>query len=506
MSLLVSVFGFAIVAFVAVRLTRRRSANEPPVVGGNWPILGHAVYLALHPSEFIAKCREEYGDIFTLATPGRYITIICSDKAREIIRLPDRKSSFHHATDELMRVNSLFGNIFEPGSYHFPLIRTRLTAMIDELNLVMNREMRRIIARFLEQHAGKSCIPGAIVGQDSYTDSAHCLDHDSIPDIRAFVEAVISETVGIALVGEQCAKDSALLDSCRHLAHDFTTVMSASEFLPSFIAKRAPAIMRHRNNFFRVIIPEVLRRREMMDNLPEQFKRPADFLQVLVESRSKDGDLRAPEDIALRLMHSVFASVHTTVMTCTQTLCDVVGRQTVRERLEQEQIDYAKVNGSVTTRAALDDMPFLDAVVRESMRFSNLSFNVVRRAMTDITLRDGTFIPEGRVCAVSAHGVNCDYKAYGETHNAYLPERHLESPIAKASSAGPAYVIFGGGSHVCPGRFFAINQIKLLVSILLREYEIRTESGKRPKNVSHLIDVVPLPEKVIMKRRAMPLA
>jgi cytochrome P450 len=48
----------------------------------------------------------------------------------------------------------------------------------------------------------------------------------------------------------------------------------------------------------------------------------------------------------------------------------------------------------------------------------------------------------------------------------------------------PESVNFGQGSHACPGRFFASNEIKVVLIELLRHWDIRLKGGEgRPKNI-----------------------
>ena len=49
---------------------------------------------------------------------------------------------------------------------------------------------------------------------------------------------------------------------------------------------------------------------------------------------------------------------------------------------------------------------------------------------------------------------------------------------------GRTSIAFGLGKHACPGRWFAVNNIKTAMSILIRKYEISSLDGKRPKNIS----------------------
>ncbi|RIB00107.1 hypothetical protein C2G38_1994680, partial [Gigaspora rosea] len=47
-----------------------------------------------------------------------------------------------------------------------------------------------------------------------------------------------------------------------------------------------------------------------------------------------------------------------------------------------------------------------------------------------------------------------------------------------ATKVDRSFVTFGGGKHACPGRFFAVNEIKICLHKLILKYNIKTESGK----------------------------
>src|SRR6478609_8997557 len=48
----------------------------------------------------------------------------------------------------------------------------------------------------------------------------------------------------------------------------------------------------------------------------------------------------------------------------------------------------------------------------------------------------------------------------------------------QAATTGPDYLIFNHGKHACPGRFFAICEIKMILIELLAKYDFRLEDGK----------------------------
>lgn len=60
---------------------------------------------------------------------------------------------------------------------------------------------------------------------------------------------------------------------------------------------------------------------------------------------------------------------------------------------------------------------------------------------------------------------------------------------------------FGYGIHACPGRSFAVAELKLIVAHLIQNYDIRLEAGKtRPKNIPRDFQLIPNPEGMVLLR------
>lgn len=50
-------------------------------------------------------------------------------------------------------------------------------------------------------------------------------------------------------------------------------------------------------------------------------------------------------------------------------------------------------------------------------------------------------------------------------------------------SVSTASLMFGYGRHACPGRFFAGNEIKLILVKLLQRFDIKSEEKDRPRSL-----------------------
>ncbi|CAG8823281.1 1006_t:CDS:10 [Gigaspora margarita] len=171
------------------------------------------------------------------------------------------------------------------------------------------------------------------------------------------------------------------------------------------------------------------------------------------------------------------------------------GRPELCKEIYEEQLKiHNESNGNLSTKD-VDKMVKLDSFLKKSVRHSA---PIVELPHTNngesFKFSSGTTIPKGREVFVYMKDVHFNPKYYGETSNDFQPKRHIislsnskiiNSPIRKVDRT---FIMFGGGKHACPGRAFAINEIKICFHKLILRYNIRTESGKiiPPERVGYL--------------------
>lgn len=115
-----------------------------------------------------------------------------------------------------------------------------------------------------------------------------------------------------------------------------------------------------------------------------------------------------------------------------------------------------------------------------------------------ITLSDGTHIPRGVVIAFSHYAIHQDPTYYPDNPNAWDGFRFsapretvgakadltkvLEQKNQNLTATGADFQSFGHGRHACPGRFFASQEMKLMLAHIVMNYDVRVVGGSRPAN------------------------
>jgi cytochrome P450 len=109
------------------------------------------------------------------------------------------------------------------------------------------------------------------------------------------------------------------------------------------------------------------------------------------------------------------------------------------------------------------------------------------------TLSNGTTIPAGIIIEIPAAGVSGDpsifpdpevfdalrfYKLRQSKSKAESGPKAAET-VANSQfvSVSASSLTFGYGKHACPGRFFAANEIKMILATILLHYDIKLPDG-----------------------------
>jgi cytochrome P450 len=111
----------------------------------------------------------------------------------------------------------------------------------------------------------------------------------------------------------------------------------------------------------------------------------------------------------------------------------------------------------------------------------------MRRFVTkDITLHDGTQLPEGSAIGIST-SLMSDPAVYEnpEKFDGYrflkLAQKNQQSRNCSFVATSREHLAFGLGQHACPGRFFAANALKIALCHLLLKYEWKLLDGSKPR-------------------------
>lgn len=196
-------------------------------------------------------------------------------------------------------------------------------------------------------------------------------------------------------------------------------------------------------------------------------ERGDDVLSMLIDSTHEDGTPATDEEIRDQLVTLLFAGHETTQIAMAWMLYHLAGHPDALARLE------AKVDGWDGASDSLDQLPWLDAVVQETLRLHAIVPDFVRTLVVDLQL--GPYaLPAGTNVAMLSSLLHADPELYPEPH-AFRPERHLDRKF-KPNELIP----FGGGVRRCIGAALATWEMKVVVATLVQRFRFARLSEETP--------------------------
>ncbi|KIL60300.1 hypothetical protein M378DRAFT_168328 [Amanita muscaria Koide BX008] len=178
-----------------------------------------------------------------------------------------------------------------------------------------------------------------------------------------------------------------------------------------------------------------------------------------------------------------FAAIHTTTMSVTYVMYELATRpeyvQPLREEIE------AVISEEGWSKESVRKLRKLDSFIKESLRLTDFTvITMWRKALKDFTFSNGITIPAGSTVAVPYNAVHTDPDNYPDpgTFDGFRFEKMREKDSGDAkhqlTSLGIDYVLFGYGRHACPGRFFVVNEVKVMLAHVLLNYDIKMADGR----------------------------
>ncbi|XRM46627.1 hypothetical protein ABZX51_009656 [Aspergillus tubingensis] len=298
------------------------------------------------------------------------------------------------------------------------------------------------------------------------------------------VPYIVARLSTLVFLGEEVCRNAEWLDISVNYTLDIFGAINALRKWPPILRPvihwfLAPARkLRQRVQVARRIIQQEMERRQ-----EEPKAREPDALDWLHEVAAG-----RPLDVTTAQIGLTLVTIHTTSNLLTNVIYDLAANPEYIPFLREEIQSVLEADGTFH-KTSLTKLKLLDSVVKESQRLNPPGLTSLHRyAMEEITLSDGIVIPKGASLVVSAHTMQ-DESIYPNPHtyDGYRFYRKRQEPgqgnkhqlvMTSAEHYG-----FGHGIRACPGRFFAANEIKILLAHIIMKYDLRFPDGQsRPAN------------------------
>jgi sterol 14-demethylase len=206
----------------------------------------------------------------------------------------------------------------------------------------------------------------------------------------------------------------------------------------------------------------------------------SDILSLFMDMKYKDGSDATDEEVTGLLIALLFAGQHTSCTTSTWTLLLLLHNPTVLDRVMKEQDEILDPTKEALEFDDIQQMELMHNCMREALRMCPTFIMLLRKVMKDtkITVKGKSYtIPKNDIVVVSPT-VSMRLESTFKNANQFDPDR-FAAPREEHKQPY-AYLGFGGGMHSCMGQVFAFVQVKTILSVILKHYDLTPESSKLP--------------------------
>ncbi|RAR12319.1 cytochrome p450 [Stemphylium lycopersici] len=199
-----------------------------------------------------------------------------------------------------------------------------------------------------------------------------------------------------------------------------------------------------------------------------------DILSVAMESGGF-----SDADLVNQLMTFLAAGHETTASAMSWAIYLLCRHPNVQTRLRKEirqELAGALKNGGQVSSTEIDRLPYLNAVLQETMRVFPPVPLTLRETAHDTTIQS-QFVPAGTTVVISPWAINTSKHLWGPDAREFNPERWLQPGTANTGGAESNYAIttFLHGPRSCIGKDFAKAEFACLIAAMVGRFEVAFE-------------------------------
>ena len=422
------------------------AAAALPLIDGAQPFFGHLAEFFRNPVAVLKRGHAAHGKLFAFKLLGRRMNVMLG---------PEHNKFFFEETDKLLSIREsmpFFIKMFSPQFYSF--------AEADEYLRQRAIIMPRFKAASMKQYVSVMAEEGLNL--------VNRLGDEGEFDLIPTLGPVVMDIAAHSFMGREFHEK--LGHEFFDLFRDFSAGM---EFvLPLWLPTPSQIRSQRAKKKLHAILQSWIDKRRAAP-LAEP-----DFFQTLITTTYPDGRPVPDEMLRHLILLLVWAGHETTAGQVSWALADVLQNPAYEARLRAELATVlGGSDGHDLSWEQCVAMTRMDLALRETERLHPVAFILSRKAMTDIE-RDGYTIRKGDFVLLAPSVTHRMTETFTNP-DAYDPERFdPENPAAQIESN--SLIGFGGGMHRCAGVNFARMEMKVVLAVLLQNYDMELIDEVRP--------------------------
>uniref|UniRef100_A0A0D3ESY5 Uncharacterized protein n=1 Tax=Oryza barthii TaxID=65489 RepID=A0A0D3ESY5_9ORYZ len=439
------------------------------------PLIGHLHLLAMHGPDVFSVLARKHGPVFRFHM-GRQPLIIVADA--ELCKEVGETTSWllHRRGPRWTSMRNMIISIYQPS--HLASLIPTMESFIQRASKNLDGQ-KEITFSDLSLSLATDVIGLAAFGTDFGLSKVPVTTDDSNIDKIAADTSVEAKASSEFIKMHMHATTSLKMDLSGSLSILVGMLLPFLQEPFRQVLKRIPGMGDYKidrvNRALKTHMDSIVAEREAaMEHDLAASQQRKDFLSVVLtarESNKSSRELLTPDYISALTYEHLLAGSTTTAFTLSTVLYLVAKHPEVEEKLLKE-IDAFGPRDRVPMADDLQTkFPYLDQVVKESMRFYMMSPLLARETLEQVEI-GGYVLPKGTWVWLAPGVLAKDPKNFPEPE-IFRPERFDPNGEEERRRHLYAFIPFGIGPRVCIGQKFSIQEIKLSMIHLYRHYVFR---------------------------------
>jgi len=434
-----------------------------------WPVLGNLPQIK--PAEMhllLGRWAQEYGRFFQIRMGDRRVLVVADHEAVAGV-LRDRPEGFRR-TERLEAVGLEMG--FKSG----------LFGVNGE---VWKRQRRMVMAAFDPGHV-KAYYPSLVKCGERlagrWTEAAQAgRAIDLQADLMRFtVDAIAGLAFGTDVNTLQSDDDVIQQHLNKILPKLFTRIVTAIPYWRLFKLPSDRELDRAMAAVNEAVDGFIAAARQRLHDEPQRRASPHNLLEAMLVAADEPGSGIDDAQVAGNVMTMLLAGEDTTANTLAWCIWLLHRHPTALARATAE-VRAVRATGGPVTLEQLAQLDYVEACMHETMRLRPVAPFLPLQALRDTVVGD-VAVPAGTVVINLLRHDSVDDGFVPEAQ-AFKPERWLGEGGLSAGSAKRISMPFGAGQRICPGRYLALQEMKMVMLTLLSRFDLEsvdTEGGGEP--------------------------
>ena len=208
--------------------------------------------------------------------------------------------------------------------------------------------------------------------------------------------------------------------------------------------------------------------RRRLDEQPALREKPMNLIEAMVAARDRAGSGVTDQDVSGNVLTMLLAGEDTTANTMAWMIWLLHRHPEAAQRVAEEVRAVLGDARMPTRHEDLSRLDFVEACAHEAMRIKPVAPLNIQQAVRD-TVVDGIAIPKGTLVMCLMRPAAVDEQHFANAAS-FQPERWLAG--TSASSAKRVAMPFGAGPRICPGRYLALAEIKMLAAMIYASFTV----------------------------------